>query len=67
MKLQILRERLAKGEIVEDRWNEVKYIATDSPITIDQMHKGHVYMLAHTDYVRRTLDQLSNQFYSQMS
>src|SRR5699024_8348775 len=51
-----------EGKIVEDRWNEGKYIATDSPITINGKHKGHVFMFAHTDYVKRTVDQLSNQF-----
>ena len=51
-----------EGKIVEDRWNEGKYIATDSPITIDGQHKGHVFMFADTNYVKRTVDQLSNQF-----
>lgn len=51
-----------KGKIVEDRWNEGKYIATDSPITINGEHKGHVFMFANTNYVKRTVDQLSNQF-----
>src|SRR5699024_9964438 len=44
------------------RWNEGKYIATDSPITINEEHKGHVFMFANTEYVKRTVDQLSNQF-----
>src|SRR5699024_3536536 len=51
-----------EGKIVEDRWNEGKYIATDSPITINGAHKGHVFMFANTNYVKRTVDQLSNQF-----
>src|SRR5690625_2457936 len=51
-----------EGKIVEDRWNEGKYIATDSPITINGEHKGHVFMFANTNYVKRTVDQLSNQF-----
>src|SRR5699024_5225692 len=51
-----------EGEIIEDRWTEAKYIATDSPITIDGVHKGHVFMFAHTSYVKRTVNQLSNQF-----
>src|SRR5699024_11947829 len=46
----------------EDRWDEGKYIATDSPITIDGQHKGHVFMFADTNYVKKTIDQLSNQF-----
>src|SRR5699024_883524 len=51
-----------KGKVVEDRWSEGKYIATDSPITINGEHKGHVFMFANTSYVKRTVDQLSNQF-----
>ncbi len=51
-----------EGKIVEDRWNEGKYIATDSPITINGEHKGHVFMFANTNFVKRTVDQLSDQF-----
>lgn len=51
-----------EGKVVEDRWNEEKYIATDSPITINGEHKGHVFMFVNTDYVKKTVDQLSNQF-----
>src|SRR5699024_10387695 len=29
-----------EGIIVDDQWNEGKYIATDSPITINGEHKG---------------------------
>jgi len=51
-----------EGKIVDDQWDEGKYIATDSPITINGEHKGHVFMFAKTSYVIRTVDQLSNQF-----
>ncbi len=51
-----------EGKIVDDRWNEGKYIATDSPITINGEHKGHVLMFAKTSYVIRMVDQLSHQF-----
>lgn len=51
-----------EGKVVEDRWEEGKYVATDSPITINGEHKGHVFMFAHTSYVKKTVDQLSNQF-----
>jgi len=51
-----------EGKIVDDQWNEGKYIATDSPITINGEHKGHVFMFAKTSYVIRAVDQLSNQF-----
>ncbi len=52
----------ADGKIIEDRWEEGRYVATDSPITINNEHRGHVYMFAPTDYVKRTVDQLTNQF-----
>lgn len=51
-----------EGKIVEDKWSEGNYIVTDSPITISGEHKGHVFMFADTGYVKRTVDQLSNQF-----
>lgn len=52
----------AEGIVVEDRWNEEKYVATDSPITLNGKHQGHVFMFADTSYVKRTVKQLSNQF-----
>ncbi|GLO65073.1 sensor histidine kinase [Oceanobacillus kimchii] len=51
------------GEIVEDRWTEKEYIVTDSPINIDGAHQGHVFMFAHTNTVKRIVDQLSDQFF----
>src|SRR5699024_11681149 len=33
-----------KGKVVEDRWEDKKYVATDSPITINGEHKGHVFI-----------------------
>jgi len=51
-----------QGTIIEDRWNEEKYIATDSPITINGEHKGHVFMFAPSSFVKKTVDQLSQQF-----
>src|SRR5699024_12832342 len=47
-----------EGQVVDDKWNEGKYIATDSPITIDREHKGQVYMFAHANSVTKTLVQL---------
>jgi len=52
----------SEGIVIEDRWNEEEYVATDSPITIDGNHQGHVFMFAETSYVKRTVDQLSSQF-----
>ena len=51
-----------EGKIVEDHWKGVTYISTDSPISIDGEHKGHVFMFAHTDYVKKIVDQIGKQF-----
>ncbi|AQQ55294.1 sensor histidine kinase [Planococcus lenghuensis] len=53
----------AEGGIIEDRWEEMPYIATDSPITIDGAHQGHVFMFANTSTVRNTINYLSSQFF----
>lgn len=50
------------GEVIEERWMEKKYIATDSPITINEEHQGHVFMFAKTDNIKRIVDHLSDQF-----
>src|SRR5699024_630464 len=42
-----------KGKVVEDRWAQEKYIATDSPITINGKHKGHDFMSANTSNVKK--------------
>src|SRR5699024_7637285 len=31
------------GKIIEEKWNKGAYVATESPITIDGEHKGHVF------------------------
>ncbi|MEN1969637.1 ATP-binding protein [Lentibacillus sp. N15] len=51
-----------KGEIVEDRWKQKQYIATQSPITINGELKGNVFMFADTNTVKKTIDQLGRQF-----
>src|SRR5699024_1248141 len=50
------------GKIIEGKWNKGAYVATESPITIDGEHKGHVFMFAETNFVKKTINQLSNQF-----
>lgn len=50
------------GEIVEEDWQDKRYIATDSPITIDGEHEGHVFMFAPTNNIERIVDHLKNQF-----
>lgn len=51
-----------EGKVLEERWPEKKYIATDSPITINEEHQGHVFMFADTNKIRRIVDHLSDQF-----
>ena len=52
----------SEGKVIEERWTEKKYIATDSPITINEEHQGHVFMFAKTDNIKRIVDHLSDQF-----
>lgn len=51
-----------EGKVVENRWNEKKYIVADSPITINGEHQGHVFMFAPTNNVKKIVDHLSDQF-----
>src|SRR5699024_63242 len=51
-----------KGKVVEERWAQEKYIATDSPITINDKHKGHVFMFADTNNVKKVVNHISDQF-----
>ncbi|MCP2036542.1 signal transduction histidine kinase [Planomicrobium sp. HSC-17F08] len=51
-----------KGEIVEDRWDEKRFIATDSPITVAGEHRGHVFMFAETNHIKGIVEHLRNQF-----
>ncbi|WP_217587671.1 sensor histidine kinase [Lentibacillus saliphilus] len=51
-----------QGEVVESNWQDVAFIATESPITIDGTHKGHVYMFASTNLVKNMIGQLAGQF-----
>lgn len=50
------------GRIVEEQWKEKKYIATDSPITINGEHQGHVFMFAETSHIKQIVDHLTEQF-----
>src|SRR5699024_1698166 len=53
-----------KGKVVEERWAQEKYIATDSPITFNDKHKGHVFMFADTNNVKKVVNHISDQFIS---
>lgn len=55
-------EVVQDGEIVEERWSEKEFIATDSPITIDGEHRGHVFMFAETNNIKQMVGHLRNQF-----
>lgn len=52
----------AEGEILANQWNEDRYIATDSPIVMSGEHRGHVFMFADANHVKRTVKHLRNQF-----
>ncbi|MET3505787.1 sensor histidine kinase [Halalkalibacter oceani] len=51
-----------EGKVLEERWNEKDYIATDSPITINGEHSGHVFMFADTNQIKKIVDHLRRQF-----
>ncbi|PAV30550.1 two-component sensor histidine kinase [Virgibacillus profundi] len=51
-----------KGEIIEGQWKQEKYIASNSPIIINENTAGHVFMFADTNSVKKLVGQLSNQF-----
>ncbi|MFA1822190.1 sensor histidine kinase [Virgibacillus oceani] len=53
----------SEGKIVEERWAEKEYIVTDSPITINGAHQGHVFMFAHTSQIKQIVGQISRQFF----
>ncbi|MFC4712950.1 sensor histidine kinase [Planococcus dechangensis] len=50
------------GVVLEDRWNEKRFIATDSPITVGEEHMGHVFMFAESSQIKQMVDRLRNQF-----
>lgn len=50
------------GKVVEERWDKKEFIATDSPITIEGEHRGHVFMFAETNHIKQMVDHLRNQF-----
>ncbi|GGJ71440.1 HAMP domain-containing sensor histidine kinase [Virgibacillus salexigens] len=51
-----------EGIVIEDRWKDEPFIATDSPINISGEHRGHVFMFASTNQVKKILNHLSDQF-----
>ncbi len=55
-------EVLQGGKVVEERWDKKEFIATDSPITIEGEHRGHVFMFAETNHIKEMVSHLRNQF-----
>lgn len=51
-----------EGIILQSDWPDEKYVSTDSPITINETHRGHVFMFAESGNIKRIIDQLSQQF-----
>ncbi|HSP21726.1 MAG TPA: HAMP domain-containing sensor histidine kinase [Planococcus sp. (in: firmicutes)] len=52
----------AVGKVVEEKWDDKRYIAADSPITIDGEHAGHVFMFSGTAAIERMVSNLQKQF-----
>ncbi|MCD2137793.1 HAMP domain-containing sensor histidine kinase [Salinicoccus halitifaciens] len=50
------------GAILESDWSNEPYVSTDSPVTINENHVGHVFMFADSNNIKRIIDQLSQQF-----
>lgn len=50
------------GKVIEEKWDDKRYIAADSPITIDGDHAGHVFMFSSTAVIERIVSNLQNQF-----
>ena len=57
------REVPAGGKVIEEQWDDKRYIAADSPITIEGEHAGHVFMFSDTAGIERMVSNLQNQFF----
>lgn len=53
---------LTEGKVIERNWENHRFISTDSPITIDGNHQGHVFMFAKTESIQHILEHLKNLF-----
>ena len=51
-----------KGQIIEDKWNTEPYIATISPIHVDEQLVGYVYMFQDTISVHSLIKGLNEHF-----
>lgn len=52
-----------EGVILKSNWSEEKYVSTDSPLTFNETHSGHVFMFAESDSIERIIDHLSHKFW----
>lgn len=52
-----------RGEIIQGDWSHRNYIATASPIHINDKEVGTVYMFQHTDSIRSMIARLKHHFY----
>src|SRR5699024_5468367 len=52
-----------EGAILKSNWSEEKYVSTDSPLTFNETHSGHVFMFAESDSIERIIDHLSHKFW----
>ena len=50
------------GQMLEDRWKTEKYLATVSPIVVNENVEGFVFMFLDTVPIRNMIHQLTNQF-----
>ncbi|MCM3089005.1 sensor histidine kinase [Bhargavaea ginsengi] len=50
------------GRVLESGWREREFIVTDSPLTVEGRHRGHVYMLAPSAMIRETVGELGRRF-----
>ncbi|PBB06174.1 HAMP domain-containing sensor histidine kinase [Salimicrobium humidisoli] len=54
--------KVNEDRIIEEKWAELPYVATVSPIFVDGVHKGEVFMFSRSGTIRNTLNHLSEQF-----
>lgn len=51
-----------QGKLLEERWKTEIYLATVSPIVINEKVEGFVFMFLNTVAIRNMIHQLTNQF-----
>ncbi|KZE36403.1 histidine kinase [Bhargavaea cecembensis] len=52
------------GRVLESGWRDHEFIVTDSPLTLEGRHSGHVYMLAPSSMIRETVGDMRRRFLS---